>query len=235
MSDSNITEEGNNMHKFQCTHIKGDGKRCGVKRNAHPFTDPSTFTCEHHGNVHTTLPEKDIVKGNRLAEAMTNNNPEAPVVMAMTDPIDNRPPTAMGVTEFDIMKDVGGDPRSLHQQHKADGGHDCDLSYPGLAGFLRIRYIGDRMPITNGIPDELKAWMKKVDYKGKWVTVLDFSYAYGITRKGNVVRVHGLEPQIHTVARDPRNMILSKLNAALRAEGKRPLSDAAIDLISTLY
>lgn len=69
------------MHKFQCTHIKGDGKRCSIKRNAHPFTDPATFTCEHHGNVHTTLPEKDIVAGHRLAEAMTNNTQEAPVII----------------------------------------------------------------------------------------------------------------------------------------------------------
>lgn len=69
------------MNKFQCTHIKDNGKRCGNKRNAHPFTDPSTFTCESHGNVHTTLPEKDIVAGNRLAEAMTNNTQEAPVII----------------------------------------------------------------------------------------------------------------------------------------------------------
>ena len=64
------------MQKLQCVHIKKNGKRCENRRNAHAFTDPTTFTCEQHGNVHTTLPEKDITAGSRLAQAMTNQTEE---------------------------------------------------------------------------------------------------------------------------------------------------------------
>jgi hypothetical protein len=117
------------------------------------------------------------------------------------------------MTEFNNIREMGHE--KLGELWTEHGRHVCGLNYVGLEYMVRVRYIGDTVPlhfVSGLMSDGTKTWMKEVGYKGRYATMMDLSYAYGWTRKGSVVRINeGLPLQFATIQRDLKKATLNEV------------------------
>lgn len=197
-------EEDGYVHYLCRNHFTTNQRR--IEKGQTPLTfDESRRTKmvskEDTMNEQQELDLDDRVQNSRLAQLFTNP-PEAGVY----------PPEE---TEEEATPELWEmTPNQLHQRWVQDGKHTCDLSYKGLVHVLRVRYVGDLVPFdARQLPANLIAWCVNHKVNPRWMKVLDFSYAYGVTRKGNLVALKDeiFPEQFTTIRREPADELRQRV------------------------
>lgn len=140
--------------------------------------------------------------------------------------------------EYNNLREMGYE--GLSALWEKTGSNFCSLDYVGLEYLVRVRYVGDRMPsgmVSKLMTTPQREWCASRQWKPS-VTLLEFSYAYGWTRKGTLVRVRASEPglpyQIVCMRRDLSDFS-GQLDRACREAGKDPKSMKLAEAVSWLY